>query len=33
MWARGFFVTTVGLNREIVRNYVRNQEKEQIKEG
>ena len=32
MWARGFFVSTVGIDREIVRNYVRNQEKEQAKE-
>jgi len=32
MWARGFFVTTVGIDREIVRRYVRSQEEEQIKE-
>lgn len=26
-WSRGYFVTTVGLDEEIVRNYIRNQEK------
>ena len=27
-WARGFFVSTVGLDEEMVKNYIRNQEKE-----
>lgn len=32
MWARGYFVTTVGLDKEIVKKYVRNQEKDQMKQ-
>ena len=27
-WARGFYVSTVGLDEESVRNYIKNQEKE-----
>jgi putative transposase len=27
-WARGYFVSTVGLDEDIVRSYIRNQEKE-----
>ena len=27
-WARGYYVSTVGLDEEIVRSYIRNQEKE-----
>lgn len=27
-WARGYFVTTIGLNEEMVRAYIRNQDKE-----
>jgi putative transposase len=27
-WARGYFVSTVGLDEEMVREYIRNQEKE-----
>jgi len=27
-WARGYFVTTVGLDEEMVRNYIREQESE-----
>lgn len=27
-WARGYFVTTVGINEEIIRKYVQNQESE-----
>lgn len=27
-WARGFYVTTVGLDEEVVRNYIKHQEKE-----
>ena len=26
-WARGYFVTTVGYNEEVVRRYIQNQEK------
>ena len=28
LWARGYFVSTVGLDEEVVRAYIRNQEKE-----
>ena len=27
-WARGYFVSTVGLDENIVRSYIRNQEEE-----
>ena len=27
-WARGYFVSTVGLDEDVVRKYIRNQEKE-----
>ena len=27
-WARGYFVTTVGLDEEIVKRYIQNQERE-----
>jgi putative transposase len=27
-WARGYFVSTVGLDEEVVKEYIRNQEKE-----
>jgi len=27
-WARGYFVSTVGLDEEMVRTYIRNQEQE-----
>ncbi len=27
-WARGYFVSTVGLDEEMVREYIRNQEKD-----
>ncbi len=27
-WARGYFVTTVGADEEVVRSYIKNQEKE-----
>jgi putative transposase len=29
-WARGYFVSTVGLNEEMVREYIRNQEKNDV---
>lgn len=28
-WQRGYFVDTVGINEEIIRRYVRHQEKEE----
>ena len=27
LWARGFFVDSVGRNAEVIRNYIRNQER------
>jgi len=27
-WARGYFVSTVGRDEEVIRSYIRNQEKE-----
>jgi putative transposase len=27
-WARGYFVSTVGAEEEVVRNYIKEQEKE-----
>ena len=27
-WARGYFVSTVGRDEELIRNYIRNQERE-----
>ena len=30
-WARGYFVSTVGRDEDIVREYIRNQEKEDIR--
>ena len=30
-WARGYFVTTVGLDETVVQEYIRNQEKEGIR--
>ena len=32
IWARGYFVTTVGMNSETIRKHIRNQEEEQLKE-
>ena len=32
-WAKGYFVSTVGLNDEVVREYIRNQEKEDMMQG
>ena len=31
-WAKGYFVSTVGLKDEVVREYIRNQELEDMKE-
>lgn len=30
-WARGYYVSTVGADEEVIRNYIRNQEKEDQK--
>lgn len=29
LWARGYFVSTVGLDEKMVRNYIREQEREE----
>lgn len=29
-WAKGYYVSTVGLNTEVVEEYIRNQEKEDM---
>ncbi len=29
-WARGYFVSTIGLDEEMVREYIRNQEQEDV---
>ena len=29
-WAKGYFVSTVGLNTEVVKEYIKNQEKEDM---
>lgn len=31
MWARGYFVSTVGMNEKVIRKYIRNQESEDRK--
>ena len=32
IWARGYFVSTVGIDREVIRQYVKNQQNDQIHE-
>jgi len=32
MWARGYFVTTVGLDEEVIREYIKNQEEDDRKQ-
>ncbi len=32
MWARGYFVSTVGIDEETIRNYIAHQEDEEKKE-
>ena len=32
MWARGCFISTVGLDEKVIRNYIRNQEKEDLRQ-
>ena len=31
MWARGFFVDTVGRDVEVIKKYIRSQEKEDVR--
>lgn len=31
-WARGYFVSTVGRDEEVIRNYIKNQEREDIRQ-
>lgn len=31
-WTRGYFVSTVGRNEEVIRDYIRNEEKEDIRQ-
>ena len=30
-WARGYYVSTVGRDEDVVREYIRNQEKEEVR--
>jgi len=32
IWARGYFVSTVGINSTVIQNYVKEQAEEQIRE-
>ena len=32
IWARGYFVSTVGIDRETIKNYVKEQQEDQIRE-
>ena len=32
MWARGYFVTTVGLDEDVIREYIKNQEEDDRKQ-
>ncbi|MDI6688802.1 MAG: transposase [Desulfobacterales bacterium] len=32
IWARGYFVSTVGIDSTVIRNYVKEQAEEQIRE-
>ncbi len=32
IWARGYCVSTVGMNEEVIREYIRKQQEEEIKE-
>jgi putative transposase len=32
IWARGYFVSTVGIDREVIRKYVKEQQDNQIRE-
>jgi len=32
IWARGYFVSTVGIDRDVIKQYVKNQQNSQIRE-
>ena len=32
IWARGYFVSTVGIDRDVIKNYVKDQQEDQIRE-
>ena len=32
IWARGYFVSTVGIDREVIRKYVKEQQDHQLRE-
>jgi putative transposase len=32
IWARGYFVSTVGIDRDVIRNYVKGQQEDQMRE-
>lgn len=32
MWARGYFVSTVGLDEEVIQKYIREQEKDDLRQ-
>ena len=32
IWARGYFVSTIGIDKEVIKRYIRNQQEEQIRE-
>jgi putative transposase len=32
LWARGYFVSTAGVDRDVIRNYVKEQQEDQMKE-
>jgi putative transposase len=32
IWARGYFVSTVGIDRKVIRRYVKEQQEDQIRE-
>jgi REP element-mobilizing transposase RayT len=33
IWDRGYFVSTGGIDREVIRNYVKEQQEDQLREG
>ena len=32
IWARGYFVSTAGVDREVIRNYVKEQQEDQLRD-
>jgi putative transposase len=32
-WARGYFISAVGRDEKVIREYIKNQEKEDIRQG